>query len=289
MVLCGWPRSTQATWSESIPAPSRRPEFDTRGAVRGLAVVDGDIWVASGAVAVDVHRGGTLRVAAGRPSGQLQRARPRATSTTAQRGHAVRVVYDSLLAYHYTSADPQVFVPDLATSVPEPTEGGRTYTFNLRPGIRYSTGELVKASDLVRGVQRALRASADRPDFYAGIVGGQACIDDVSVVRLAQGHRGGRRRRSGDVPPRGARSTVPLQADAPGRPDAAGDTAAQDHLAPTGHRALPDHLLSPRARRSTLDPQQVLPRVVGRSAAGTGSSTASPGSRWPTPARQRTP
>ena len=43
-------------------------------------------------------------------------------------------------------------VPDLATSVPEPTDGGRTYMFNLRRGIRYSTGAEVRASDFVRGV-----------------------------------------------------------------------------------------------------------------------------------------
>ena len=38
-------------------------------------------------------------------------------------------------------------MPDLATSLPTPTDGGRTYTFRLRPGIRYSTGKPVAASD----------------------------------------------------------------------------------------------------------------------------------------------
>ena len=91
--------------------------------------------------------------------------------------HAQRVVYDTLLTYSYTPAAPQVVVPDLATSVPEPTDSGRTYTFNLRAGIRYSTGRVVRASDLVRGVARALVSPRGRPDFYAGILGGQACID----------------------------------------------------------------------------------------------------------------
>ena len=40
-------------------------------------------------------------------------------------------------------SDGATIVPDLATSVPLPTDGGRTYTFQLRRGIRYSTGAMV--------------------------------------------------------------------------------------------------------------------------------------------------
>ena len=70
---------------------------------------------------------------------------------------------------------------------PKPTDGGRTYTFNLRPGIRYSTGAEVRASDFARGVHRALLAKTARPDFYAGIIGGQACIDDPASCDLSRG------------------------------------------------------------------------------------------------------
>src|SRR5262249_39514778 len=38
-------------------------------------------------------------------------------------------------------------VPDLATSLPDPTDGGLTYTFQLRRGIRYSNGRPVQATD----------------------------------------------------------------------------------------------------------------------------------------------
>ena len=199
----------------------------------------------------------------------------------------MRVVYDGLLAYHYASADPQVLVPDLATSVPEPTDGGRTYTFNLRPGIRYSTGAEVRASDFVRGVQRALLVGA-RPDFYAGIVGGQACIDDPASCDLSQGCRRRRRRGSGDVPSRGPGPTVPLQADAAGRPDAARDATGSAHLAAPGHRALPDRLLHPE-QAVHARPQPLLPAVVRCRPAGRLPRRASAGSRWPTPTRRRTP
>ena len=47
-------------------------------------------------------------------------------------------------------------VPDLATSLPTPTDGGRTYTFQLRPGIHYSTGALVRPADFRRAIERSL-------------------------------------------------------------------------------------------------------------------------------------
>ena len=46
-------------------------------------------------------------------------------------------------------------------SVPAPTDGGRTYAFRLRRGIRYSTGAAVKASDVRRGLERVLRMNGE--------------------------------------------------------------------------------------------------------------------------------
>ena len=42
-------------------------------------------------------------------------------------------------------------------SLPAPTDGGRTYAFQLRRGLRYSTGAAVHASDFRRGLERVLR------------------------------------------------------------------------------------------------------------------------------------
>ena len=156
--------------------------------VHGLATAEGRLWVVSGALPSTSHHGGTLRVAATALPGHFSNIDiDPARAYDPWSVQPVRVVYDGLLADHYASADPQVLVPDLATSVPEPTDDGRTYTFNLRPGIRYSTGVRVKASDFVRGVHRALLATSGRPDFYAGIVGGRACIDHPASCDLSQG------------------------------------------------------------------------------------------------------
>ena len=45
-------------------------------------------------------------------------------------------------------------VPDLATSIPTPTNGGKTYVFHIRQGIKFSNGQTLKPSDFVRTFQR---------------------------------------------------------------------------------------------------------------------------------------
>ena len=63
-------------------------------------------------------------------------------------------------------------VPDLATSMPTPTDGGRTYTFALRPGIRYSNGDVVAADDFLRGFERGFHLNRDVYRYlYGGLVG----------------------------------------------------------------------------------------------------------------------
>ena len=45
-------------------------------------------------------------------------------------------------------------VPDLATSIPTPTNGGKTYVFNIRTGIKFSNGQTLKPSDFVTTFER---------------------------------------------------------------------------------------------------------------------------------------
>ena len=55
-------------------------------------------------------------------------------------------------------------VPNLALSLPVITAGGTRYAFQLRRGVRYSDGTLVKASDFRRAYERAFRRGAVRWD-----------------------------------------------------------------------------------------------------------------------------
>ena len=82
-------------------------------------------------------------------------------------------------------------VPDLATSLPTPTDGGRTYTFLLRPGIRYSTGKPVRATDFRSTFERdyALGSRVDYSNVsdYNEIVGGAQCRKRPKRCDLSRG------------------------------------------------------------------------------------------------------
>ena len=87
-------------------------------------------------------------------------------------------VYDSLTALRRSGgAAGLTLVPDLAIRLPRPADGGRTYTFTLRRGIRYSNGVALRASDIRRGIQRQLiiGPAAAIPNYYDGILGASAC------------------------------------------------------------------------------------------------------------------
>src|SRR6266508_2926918 len=66
-------------------------------------------------------------------------------------------------------------VPDLAVALPTPTEGGTTYTFEVRPDIRYSSGKLVQPDDFRRALERVFELGSPGAAYYAGIVGASRC------------------------------------------------------------------------------------------------------------------
>jgi len=45
-------------------------------------------------------------------------------------------------------------VPDLAESVPTPTDGGKTYTFKLKAGVKFEDGSPVTSKDIKYGIER---------------------------------------------------------------------------------------------------------------------------------------
>jgi ABC-type transport system substrate-binding protein len=96
-------------------------------------------------------------------------------------------VYDGLVAFRRSSgAAGLTLVPDLATTLPRPADGGRAYTFTLRRGIRYSTGTPVRASDFLRGIGRQLAFGA-APVYYEGILGAHACHQHPPSCDLSAG------------------------------------------------------------------------------------------------------
>ena len=65
-------------------------------------------------------------------------------------------------------------VPGLAKSLPRISNGGKTYTLELRKGLKYSDGTPVKASDFTHAVERTIKLNSGGSPFYtAAIVGAE--------------------------------------------------------------------------------------------------------------------
>jgi peptide/nickel transport system substrate-binding protein len=57
-------------------------------------------------------------------------------------------------------------VPDLAAELPVPVDGGRTYSFVLRSGVRFSTGEEVNTEDVRATFERLLSKQGASEDLF---------------------------------------------------------------------------------------------------------------------------
>src|SRR5207302_13779 len=79
---------------------------------------------------------------------------------------------DGLLGFRKT-AGPAVIVPDLAVAMPKVSDGGRTYTFHMRSGVKFSSpvNREVLPSDIKFSIERLFRVDSGGVGFYSGIVG----------------------------------------------------------------------------------------------------------------------
>ena len=138
---------------------------------QSLAVNDGEIW-ASTRPGSTSHRGGTLRALDYGIPDSLDPA----LAYTPSAWSILTGTSDGLVGFqHVGGLDGGTLVPDLATSLPVPSSGGRTYTFQLRRGLRYSDGEPVRASDFRRGLERLFRLDSPGAFYYRELVGGTTC------------------------------------------------------------------------------------------------------------------
>jgi ABC-type transport system substrate-binding protein len=98
------------------------------------------------------------------------------------------LAYDSLVRFAAASGpDGLRLVPDLALQVPAPTADGTTYSFRLRPGIHYSDGRPLRASDFRRTFERLFRLNSPGLGDYTSIVGAGACRRDPAGCNLSRG------------------------------------------------------------------------------------------------------
>jgi len=95
-------------------------------------------------------------------------------SYTQEGWSAMGEVYIPLLTYqHGAGNEGAEVVPGLAKEMPKVSKGGKTYTLTLRPGLKYSNGKPVKASDFPYTVERLFKVNSGGSPFYTSIVGAE--------------------------------------------------------------------------------------------------------------------
>jgi peptide/nickel transport system substrate-binding protein len=95
-------------------------------------------------------------------------------SYTVEGWTAMYDTYIPLLTYkHAEGKEGSEVIPGLAKELPKISNGGKTYTLFLRPGLKYSNGKPVKASDFTSTVERLFKVNSGGSPFYTDIVGAE--------------------------------------------------------------------------------------------------------------------
>ena len=161
---------------------------ETGNPPKGLAAAHGRLWLSVQASA-GRHRGGTLRVVSSvHPFDSLDQG----LGYDAAALNLLSMAYDGLTAVKRVgSIDGTKLVPDLATSLPAVSDGGRTYVFELRRGIHYSNGRRVQPADFRYGLERSaalrLHSFSAPPPFYEELRGGASCVRGATRCDLSRG------------------------------------------------------------------------------------------------------
>ena len=158
-----------------------------------LASVGNRVW-ATVLPSLASHHGGTLTVIDPQPPDLGAPADP-AVAYYLWAWRMLSMTNDGLVGYRRVAglAGDQL-VPDLATTLPVPTDGGRTYVFQLRSGIRYSNGQLVRPEDFRRAIERVFKID-NTPGGepwcpalrFGGIIGARRCQRSPGRCDLARG------------------------------------------------------------------------------------------------------
>jgi YVTN family beta-propeller protein len=161
------------------------------GTPTSLAAGRGRLWVGVAANG-PAHRGGTLTILTTTGFGFGGAVTPVSIDPAfyfyATSPQFIGLAYDTLVTFQKSAgADGLRLVPDLALAIPAPADGGATYQFRLRPGIRYSDGQPLRASDFRRAIERLFRVDSPGASYFSGIVGAAACAQHPASCDLSRG------------------------------------------------------------------------------------------------------
>jgi YVTN family beta-propeller protein len=163
----------------------------TSSAPLGLALAGHRLWIATDGIGTVAHRGGVLEMLASGIYGTGYGDPPTIDPGSAYDTYIWRLLVmtsDGLVGYRRDGGVAgNELVPDLAVALPAPTDNGLTYTFHIRSGIRYSNGVPLRASDFVRGLERAFEVGQGPVGDLTQIAGAAKCYVHPTNCDLSRG------------------------------------------------------------------------------------------------------
>ena len=117
-----------------------------------------------------VRNGGTITIDAGTPPLSADQG----LDFTTQGSELYSVVNTALLTFKrgVQGVAGTQLLPALAQSLPTVSDGGKTLTFTLRPGLKYSNGQPIKASDEKYALERDIKIPWQAASFISAFVAG---------------------------------------------------------------------------------------------------------------------
>jgi peptide/nickel transport system substrate-binding protein len=129
------------------------------------------------------HAGGTFTILANSAFGVADPAQ----NYTLEEWQLLINTHDGLVGFaHVGGLAGTKIVPDLATSIPQPTNGGKTYVFQIRKGIKFSNGQTLTPQDFVTTFDRQFTVPGPT-SFYSDIVGASSCSTKGCNLQKAGG------------------------------------------------------------------------------------------------------
>ncbi len=147
-----------------------------------LAACSGGGTSSTSGTSRDTAHGGIATVDMGTAPDSLD---PQSGYTT-QAAEADWLAYTGLLTYAHANGRAGIqLIPGLADALPQPTNNGTTYTITLRPGLTYSNGAPVKASDFTYSLERAMKIGWGGKSFFTDYIVGAADYDSGKATTIS--------------------------------------------------------------------------------------------------------
>ena len=183
------------------------------GSPQALVVADGKVWVSVQPPTAAKPSGGTLVVSVPR---DITSMFDPAVADAIEDGPIESAICSTLLTYADEPGPAGLrLVPDAARAAPTVSDGGRSYTFVIRPGLRFSppSNELVTAETFRHTIERSL--SPRKSMGLGGSGPGQQELTDVVGVAA---YMAGKAQHIAGISARGNRLTIRLTHPAPDLP-----------------------------------------------------------------------